>query len=82
MKIRQRWYRRHQISSLSNNQSLLLRLFDASPVTSRLLELYNNNYSMPVLSQDWQKLEPDEAVALRNTHPTLIKQACFAVKET
>ena len=70
MKIRQRWYRRHQISNQSNNQPLLLRLFNTSSVTSHLLAFYDDDYSVPVLSQNLQVLEPD----LEKIHSALVNQ--------
>lgn len=70
MKIRQRWYRRHQVSNQSNNQSLLLRLFNTPSVTSRLLAFYDDDYSVPVLSQNWQVLEPD----LEKIHSAQVSQ--------
>jgi hypothetical protein len=70
MKIRQCWYRRHQLF----NQSLLSWLFDASPLASRLVALCDDNSSVPGLSQDRQKPEPEAAIAFKNIHSALVKQ--------
>ena len=74
MKIRQRWCRRHQISNQSNNRSLLLRLLNTSSVTSHLLAFYDGDFSMPVLSQNWQVLEP----YLDKIHSALLNQVLLS----
>ena len=72
----QRWYRRHQLFNQSINPSLLPWLFDTSSLTTRLVALCGDDFSVRVISQNWQKLESDEisAMALENVRSALVRQ--------
>lgn len=76
MKSKQRWYRRHQLFNQSIPPSQLPWLFDASSLTARLIEHCDNNFSVCVISQNWQKLNTDEAAAmtLKHVHSALVRQ--------
>jgi chorismate lyase len=76
VKARQRWYRRHQLFNKSIHPSLLPWLFDTSSLTARLMELCGDDFSVCVLSQNWQKLDPEEAsaMALENVDSALVRQ--------
>jgi len=76
VKTGQRWYRRHQLFNQSIPPSLLPWLFDTSSLTARLIELCDDGFSVRVLSQNWQKLDTDEAsaMALKNVNSALVRQ--------
>ncbi len=76
VKSRQRWYRRHQLFNHSIGSSQSHWLFDSSSLTARMVALCGNNFSVRVISQGWQKLDPEEASAmsLKNVHSALVRQ--------
>jgi chorismate--pyruvate lyase len=76
VKSKQRWYRRHQLFNQSVQPALLPWLFDASSLTARLIELCGKDFSVQLISQQWQKMNTDEisAMALKNTHAALVRQ--------
>lgn len=76
MKTKQRWYRRHQLFNQTIRPALLPWLFDASSLTARLIELCGKDFSVQVVSQQWQKMSSDEisAMSLKNTHAALVRQ--------
>lgn len=76
MKFRLRWYRRHQLFNQAIDQTLQPWLFDASSLTARLIALCDDSFSVRVLSQRWQKIDPEEAAALtsRNIRSALVRQ--------
>lgn len=76
MKSKQRWYRRHQLFNQVISPSLYSWLFDTSSLTARLLTRCDNNFSVRVITQSWQKLNPDDAAAmvLHNVHSALVRQ--------
>ncbi|MDT8282923.1 MAG: chorismate lyase [Gammaproteobacteria bacterium] len=84
MKTKQRWYRRHQLFNQTIQPALLPWLFDASSLTARLIELCGNDFSVRVVSQQWQKMSSDEssAMSLKHTHAALVRQVylCCADK--
>ena len=80
----QRWYRRHQLFNQSIPSPLLAWLFDASSLTARLIELCDNNFSVHVISQQWQVLDAEEATAmsLKNVRSALIRQVVLCRGDT
>ena len=84
MKKKQRWYRRHQLFNQTIQPELLPWLFDVSSRTARLIELGGKDFSVQVVSQQWQKMSTDEssAMALKHTHSALVRQVylCCADK--
>ncbi len=64
MKSKQRWYRRHQLFNQSIQPSLIPWLFDASSLTARLIDLCGEDFSVRVISQQWQTLNAEEASAM------------------
>lgn len=76
MKLRHRWYRRHQLFNHSIPASLSPWLFDVSSLTARMIELCGDNFSVHVISQRWQRLDSEEAsaMALKNVRSALVRQ--------
>lgn len=76
MKLRQRWYRRHQLFNHTIPASLSPWLFDVSSLTARIIELCGDGFSVHVISQHWQKLDSEEAsaMALKNVRSALVRQ--------
>jgi len=76
VKLKQRWYRRHQLFSQAIPPSLLPWLFDASSLTASMIELCGDNFSVRVISQRWQKLDAEErsAMSLKNVRSALVRQ--------
>ncbi|NOR43440.1 MAG: chorismate lyase [Gammaproteobacteria bacterium] len=76
MKSKQRWYRRHQLFNHSIDPDLLTWLFDASSLTSRLVGLCGSDFSVQVISQQYQKLDSAEAsaMAVKNVRAALVRQ--------
>lgn len=68
MKSTQRWYRRHQLFNQNIPPSLLPWLFDASSLTARMIDLCGKDFSVRVISQQWQKLNAEEASAMSLDH--------------
>ena len=68
MSSKQRWYRRHQLFNQSIPPSLLPWLFDASSLTARMIDLCGKDFSVRVISQQWQKLTAEEALAMSIKH--------------
>jgi chorismate--pyruvate lyase len=76
VKSKQRWYRRHQLFNHSIDPDLLTWLFDASSLTSRLVGLCGSDFSVQVISQQYQKLDSAEAsaMAVKNVRAALVRQ--------
>ncbi len=76
MKARQRWYQRHQLFNQSVPSSLLPWLFDTSSLTSRIISLCDDDFSVTVLSQQWQVLDAEEVsvMALTGVRAALVRQ--------
>ncbi len=76
MNQNQRWYQHHQLFNQSLPPALLPWLFDTSSLTARLINLYDKNFSVRVISQQWQKLSAEEASAmsLKSVHSALVRQ--------
>ena len=76
MNSKQRWYRRHQLFNQSIAPSLLPWLFDASSLTARMIDLCGKDFSVRVISQQWQKLNAEEASAmsLKHVRSALVRQ--------
>lgn len=68
MKSIQRWYRRNQLFNQSIPPALLHWLFDASSLTSRLINLCGKDFTVRVISQRWQVLGSEEASAMSLNH--------------
>ncbi len=58
-------------------------LFDASSLTARLIALCGKNFSVRVLSQQWQMLETEEAsaMALNNVRSALVRQVLLCCND-
>jgi chorismate--pyruvate lyase len=84
VKSKQRWYRRHQLFNRTIDASLSAWLFDVSSLTARLVELCGNDFSVRVLSQNWQKLDAEEASAmsLRHVHAALVREVLLCCKDS
>ncbi len=76
MNPKQRWYLRHQLFNQSIQTSLISWLFDASSLTARLVALHGKDFSVRVISQQWQKLDAEEAsaMALVGVRSALVRQ--------
>ena len=76
MNPKQHWYLRHQLFNQSIQPALLPWLFDASSLTARLIALCGKDFSVQVISQQWRKLDTEEAeaMALNSVHSALIRQ--------
>jgi chorismate--pyruvate lyase len=76
VKFSQRWYLRHQLFNQYLEPDIQPWLFDASSLTARLIALCDENFSVRVLSQRWEKISPEEAAALssKNTRSALVRQ--------
>jgi len=76
VKSKQRWYHRRQLFNQSIQPSLISWLFDASSLTARLIDLCGKDFSVQVISQQWQKLTTEEAraMSLKNVHAALVRQ--------
>lgn len=76
MKSRQRWYRRNQLFNHPINPTLVPWLFDASSLTARMVGLCGKDFSVRVISQQWQVLDAEEAsaMALNNVRSALVRR--------
>ena len=76
MNPKQRWYQRHQLFNQSIQPSLSSWLFDTSSLTARLIGLHGKDFCVRVISQQWQKIDAEEASAmsLNNVHSALVRQ--------
>ena len=76
MKLRQRWYRRHQLFNHSIEPALYTWLFDKSSLTARLLGLCGSDFSVRVISQHYETIDASEASAmvLQKAHSALVRQ--------
>ena len=76
MYSKQRWYRRHQLFNQAVPSALLPWLFDASSLTARMIDLCGKDFSVRVISQQWQKLNAEEASAmsLKHVRSALVRQ--------
>jgi len=76
VKSKQRWYQRHQLFNQSIQPVLIPWLFDASSLTARVLALCGKDFSVRVLSQNWQKIGSEEssAMLLPYAHSALVRQ--------
>lgn len=83
MKSKQRWYRRHQLFNHSISPPLIDWLFDASSLTSRLIGLCGDDFSVRVISQHYQKLDSTEAsaMALKKVHSALVRQVVLCCND-
>ena len=83
MKSRQRWYRRNQLFNHSINPALVPWLFDASSLTVRMVALCGKRFSVRVISQQWQMLDPEEAsaMALDNVRAAMVRQVLLCCDE-
>lgn len=72
----QRWYLRHQLFNQSVPAELLPWLFDVSSLTARLLDLCGKDFTVHVISQQWQRLSAEEAraMSLSNVQAALVRQ--------
>ena len=84
MKLKQRWYRRHQLFNQSVQPAYIPWLFDASSLTARLLGRLGKDFRVQVISQRWQKLAAEEAsaMALKNVHSALVRQVLLCDGDT
>ena len=84
MKSRQRWYQRHQLFNQEIPQALIPWLFDASSLTARIVDLCGNDFSVRVLSQNWQKIDSEESAAmlLPHAHSALVRQVLLCCGDT
>jgi len=64
VKSNQRWYKRHQLFNQSIPPALMPWLFDASSLTARLINLCGKNFSVQVISQQWQMMNAEETAAM------------------
>jgi len=76
VKSKQRWYQRHQLFNQSIQPDLIHWLFDASSLTARMVDLCGKDFSVRVLSQNWQKIDSEEssAMSLPHAHSALVRQ--------
>jgi chorismate--pyruvate lyase len=83
VKSNQRWYRRHQLFNRSLHPSLSAWLFDVSSLTARIIELCGKNFSVRVLSQNWQAMTAEEAAAmsLRHVHAALVREVLLCCND-
>jgi chorismate--pyruvate lyase len=83
VKSKQRWYRRHQVFNQSIRSDLLPWLFDASSLTARIIQICGKDFSVRVISQQWQTLDAEEAsaMALKNVHSALVRQVLLCCGE-
>ena len=65
---RQRWYPRRHIFHQEIPAELASWLFDSSSLTARLVALCGKRFNVSLLSQRWQKIDPEEAAAMRLGH--------------
>ena len=84
MKSKQRWYRRHQLYNQSIHPALSSWLFDASSLTARLINLCGKDFSVRVISQQWQNLSAEEssAMSLSHVHSALVRQVLLCCGDT
>ena len=68
MKTRQRWYRRNQLLNYPIQPALMHWLFDPSSLTTRLIALCGKKFSVRVISQGWERIDPEEASAMKLKH--------------
>jgi len=83
VKSNQRWYRRHQLFNRSLHPALSAWLFDVSSLTARIIDLCGKNFSVRVLSQNWQAMTAEEASAmsLRHVHAALVREVLLCCGE-
>jgi chorismate--pyruvate lyase len=83
VKSKQRWYRRHQLFNQAIPSALLPWLFDSSSLTARMIALCGSDFSVRLISQQWQILDPEEASAmsLQNIHSALVRQVLLCCKD-
>jgi len=76
VKPKQRWYQRHQLFNQSISPALIPWLFDASSLTARMVDRCGKDFSVQVLSQNWQKIDSEEsfAMSLPHAHSALVRQ--------
>ena len=84
MNLKQRWYLRHQLFNQSIPVSLSPWLFDASSLTARLVADCDENFSVQVISQQWRKLDSEEAAAmsLNDARSALVRQVLLCCGDT
>jgi chorismate--pyruvate lyase len=83
VKSNQRWYRRHQLFNRSLHPALSSWLFDVSSLTARIIELCGKNFSVRVLSQNWQAMTAEEAsaMALQHVHAALVREVLLCCND-
>jgi len=83
VKSKQRWYKRHQLFNRSVPEALLPWLFDASSLTSRMIVLCGDGFSVRLLSQHWQKISSQDASAMGLTkeHSALVRQVVLCCSD-
>lgn len=76
MKLKQRWYQRHQLFNHSIDPALHTWLFDKSSLTARLIGICGSDFSVRVISQHYGKIDVTEASAmvLQKSHSALVRQ--------
>ena len=76
MKLKQRWYQRHQLFNHPVPSDLSSWLFDDSSLTARMIALCGEKFNVRLISQQWKKIEHEDAsaMALKNTHSALVRQ--------
>ena len=84
MKSKQRWYQRHQLFNQSIPPALIPWLFDASSLTARMVDLCGKDFSVRVLSQNWEKIDSEEssAMSLPYAHSALVRQVLLCCGDT
>lgn len=80
---RQRWYPRRQLFHQDIPAELASWLFDSSSLTARLVAICGNRFNVRLLSQHWQKIDPEEAAAMRLGHvrSALVRQVLLCCGE-
>ncbi len=83
MNPKQRWYLRHQLFNQSIQASLYPWLLDTSSLTARLIALHGSDFSVRVISQQWQKLDTEESavMALNHVHSALVRQVLLCAAD-
>jgi len=83
VKLKQRWYQRHQLFNHSIPSSLETWLFDKSSLTARLIGLCDGEFSVRVISQHYQKIDSSEAevMKLEKAHSALVRQVVLCCND-
>lgn len=83
MKTPQRWYLRHQLFNRDIPSALYPWLFEVSSLTAKLIDLCGEDFNVRVLSQNWQRITPEEAAAMsvKHVHSALVREVLLRCKE-